>query len=176
MIKLDFKIVTSRPLEEVFKFLATDFPTTYPLIDQEPTRIEQLEGNGVRAGAIFRIDGLAKLSSTSISVPIAEKGKSVEIRHNPDIGRHYSENLVKIVEYIPNRKFTYIQSNTSLRVDAKVTILFKNLNEGTQTDWLFETKFPWWLKLFEPLSRKMAQKEFVQYKEHIRQLLESSGK
>jgi hypothetical protein len=176
LIKLEFKIVTSRPVEEVFKFLATDFPTTYPLIDQEIIRIEQLEGKEVRVGAIFRIDGMAKLSSTTISVPVAEKGKSVEIRHNPDVGRRYSENLIKIIEYIPNRKFTYIQSNTSLRVDAKVTILFENINDGTRTSWVFEVKLPWWLKLFEPLSRKMAQKEFVQYKEHIRQLLESSGK
>jgi carbon monoxide dehydrogenase subunit G len=173
MIKLEITVDVSRPPDEVFKFLTTDFTQNYPLMNPSVVRIEQVEGDGVHAGAVYRLDKMETLSSTTISIPIAEKDKSVEIRHNPDIGKTYSKAFVKIVEYVPNRKFTFIESSEAPRIDLKVSTLVEKARDGTQVNWLFEIKLPWWLRLVEPISRKMAQKNLEGFKDHLKQILES---
>ena len=145
MIKVEYRIVINRPVEEVFAF--HDNPYNQSKWESGIVEYEQTSEGSIGVGATFR-----------------------EVR--TFIGRRI-ESTTEITEHEPNKKFAIM--TTSGPIPLKGTVTFESLNGGTEVNVLAESELSGFLSLAEPFFKRAMQRQIEGNFANLKALLETQG-
>ena len=142
MIKAKTTILFQKPVDEVFKFVATDYVRNHPRWD-------------------------ARSVKTELQGPMATGARGVETRREGPATRAYD---FEVVDFQSNKHMRFKARCGSTRFAA--VYLFEPTTNGSQLTMDFDLSFGGFMRLFEPLMGGGVKKEMAKSGAKIKDLLE----
>ena len=146
MIRTEIRTVVSRPLEEVFAYVA-DF-SKLPQYDRWVTSIEKTSPGPVGVGSTWR--------------------------HRRVQGRRSIDAPIKMIEYERNRRLAIVSGSKGFAVRSTQTFAAHG-DESTEVVEVLEMRLSGMVRLFEPIIRRQVPKQGAEVHRRLKEILETSS-